>query len=259
MGVLLIKVIFILSILIVSVQALDTLSMSTLDYCPLSCVPEEEGGKEGLMVDIMRSVAKKHNTFIAVDILPFNRYLMRVDDTLYDGVLVMGKEHAPQMVYPNKTAGGQGVVMLTKAASDWSYRGIESLKQVTVGTVKNFKYCDDELGPYLNDPEPGARVEPLDGANSTGKNIIKLLRDRVDVYVEGEFALRYTIFKMNNMDKLSIIDPKKCEYLNYTAFNPNKSQSKKWADIYSKELQVMYHSGELKKIMDAYGLKVSLK
>ncbi|MGL1936740.1 MAG: transporter substrate-binding domain-containing protein [Fibrobacterales bacterium] len=251
-------ILILLTLLATTTSAKDTLKLATIDYCPFSCNAQGPLENKGFLVDIMYEIARQYDTHLILENFPFNRYLTIAKSPEYDGLIIMGKDHVPDLIYPKYTAGSQGLIFLKRANFKWEYTGIPSLKKVTVGTIKNFKYCDD-LGDYLAIPKKGSNIEQLLGTNSINTHIQKLSMKRIDLYIEGEFIINYALSNRSDASNFSTVDPNKCRYNNYTAFNPNFKQASIWADRYSKEIMRMKKDGRLREIMSEYGLKPILR
>jgi len=77
----------------------ETLRFATIDYCPFTCSPATEGGKEGFMTDILREALEPAGYTLQIEMLPYVRAVKSVQEGVYDGIVVVGKDYAPDLVY----------------------------------------------------------------------------------------------------------------------------------------------------------------
>jgi polar amino acid transport system substrate-binding protein len=128
----------------------ESLSFVTIDYCPFTCDPLQEAGKEGFMTDVVREVFEGHGYSVEFEMLPYVRAVKAVEEGQYDGIVVVGRDYAPDLVYPAEPTVVQRVAFLVDAESPWRYTGVESLFNIQVGVVRGFHYVDPELVAYLD-------------------------------------------------------------------------------------------------------------
>jgi len=98
-------------------------------------------------------------------------------------------------------------------------------------------------------------VQALGGDKPLERNIKKLVAGRVTVVIEASPVFMYYATKLGVQDKVrfagTAVEPQKA----YIAFSPKHPKSKEYAKMLSDGIDAMRKSGELKKILEKYGLK----
>ena len=115
-----------------------TLRFATIDYCPFTCDPLTENGKEGFMTDVVRMAFEPAGYNIEIDMLPYARALSVVQCGKYDGIIVVGKNSAPTLIYPELPTVVQKVAFFTRESESWTYSGQESLSYPLMMPILTF-------------------------------------------------------------------------------------------------------------------------
>lgn len=235
-----------------------TLHFAAIDYCPFTCNPSLEDGKEGFMTDVLREAFEPAGYTLEIDILPYARAVIATQNGIYDGIVVVGKEYAPELIYPNMPTVVQRVAFLVNAGKPWRYKGIESLHPITVGIVKGYQYVDPDLIEYLQQyQEDESKVRILHGNRTTVVGLRMLQTGRITTFLEGEYSVIYELNKMGINDKVIVAGYTTNAFEDFTGFSPINPNSAKYAQILSNKLAELKVSGRLDEIIRRYG--VSLK
>ncbi|HCY86982.1 MAG TPA: hypothetical protein DHV36_17760 [Desulfobacteraceae bacterium] len=240
-----------INIFIWPVQA-ETIKMATIDFCPFTCNPANEGGKDGFMTDVLRYALETAGYDLEVEMMPYVRAVKETREGRFEGIVVVGKLYAPDLVYPEIPVVSQRVTFIVKKGTDWQYRGVNSLKNETIGIVKGYHYVDEDLQAYLLSDENADHVSVLHGHNPTERNIKKLLRGRTDVYLEGEFSALYVLRKMNAEDKVVFSGFTRNAFDDYVAFSPKSKRAAELALILTRTLTALRKNGKLNSFLSPY-------
>lgn len=232
----------------------ETLRFTTIDYCPFTCDPDKEDGKEGFMTDVLRAALEEAGHSIEVKIYPYARALAAVKLGEFDGIVVTLKELAPELIYTESPTEKQRVAFLARKGINWNYTGIDSLAEVSIAVVKGYDYSDPDLNQYIKEYESTDKVIVLHGINTTERAIKMLLTDRIDAYVDGEYSILYNLIKLGAGDNISVAGYTPTGVEDYTAFTPHNPKSIEYAKLLTDKIRQLRQSGELNQILKSYGI-----
>ncbi len=237
----------------------ETLRFATIDYCPFTCDPSKEDGKEGFMTDVLREALEPAGYTLELEMLPYVRAVEAVRDRRYDGIVVVGKDYAPDLVYPAQPTVVQRVLFLVNATSPWRYLGVESLADVRVGVVRGFHYVDPDLVAYLDQEKNNEdRVYVMHGNTTTSRAIRMLRNGRIAAFLEGEYSAVYQLKKMGIWNEVTVAGYTTNAFEDYTGFSPHNPNAADYAGILSDALARMKQSGRLDDILRRYGVTPEL-
>lgn len=243
-----------------SIQAssAETIRFTTIDYCPFTCDPLREDGQEGFMTDFLKEVFESAGYELEIDMFPYVRAVKYVEQGKYDGIVVVGKEYAPRLVYPDEPTVAQPVVFLVNSGMEWRYRGIRSLSAVRVGTVGGFYYSSPDLMNYFKSAQRDpSRIYVIYGEDTTRRAIRMLLSGRITTLVEGEFAADYELQKMGLRSEVVKAGYTSEDFDDYTAFSPHHPKANEYARLFSRALKKFKRSGRLRDILSRYGISLT--
>jgi polar amino acid transport system substrate-binding protein len=243
----------------IRVAEAETIKMATIDLCPFACNPVNEGGKQGFMTDVLRFALKNAGYDLQVKILPYVRAVRQTRNGNFDGIVVVGKPYAPDLIYPEIPVVSQRVTFIVKKGTHWEYNGVNSLKAKTIGIVKGYHYVDEELQSYLTSKENAGRVAVLHGESTTERNIAKLLLDRIDIYLEGEFSALYVLRKLDALDKIVFAGYTNNAFDDYVGFSPKSKKAAELASLMTKTLMELKRTGKFKDFLNPYIGNYSLR
>lgn len=235
--------------------AADTLRFTTIDYCPFSCDPEKENGQEGFMTDILRSALEEAGHTVEITMLPYVRAVNAVVSGDYDGIVVIGQENAPDLIYPDVSIGVQRVAFFTKQGSSWQYSGVDSLAEIVVAIVKGYDYIDTELNRYFSDNMESDRVVVLHGTSTIERGLKMLQTGRIDSYFEGEYSILYALKKLGLNEDIAIAGYSSEEFTDITGFSTHNPRSEEYARLLSNKIRTLRESGKYRKLLRSYGIK----
>lgn len=234
----------------------EMLRFATINYCPFTCDPALENGREGVLTDILRMALQPSGVTLQLEMLPYLRAMQVVQSGEYNGLVVANKDLMPELIYPDMPTLRQRVAFLVKAGSSWKYTGVDSLQTVTVAIVEGYSYVDADLMSYLKEHQnDSAKVILLYGQNTTEKGIQMLLKDRFTVYLEGEYSAQYVLMKLGLQDQVAVAGYSTGAFDDFTAFSPKNPQAQHYANILSETIKEATSSGKFKEILREYGIQ----
>ena len=230
----------------------ETIRMATIDFCPFTCNPDMEGGKEGFMTDVVRYALRNAGYDLEVIMMPYVRAVKQTRAGEVDGIVVVGKLFAPDLIYPKMPVVSQRVAFIVKKGTDWKYKGVNSLKTKTIGIVKGYHYVDEDLQNYLLSKENADKIQVIYGLDTTERNIKKLLAGRIDIYLEGEFSLLYALAKLGARDKVVFAGFTDDAFDDYVGFSPKSKKADELASLVSRTITDLKKTGELNGFLTPY-------
>lgn len=233
----------------------EAIRFTAIDYCPFTCDPLQEDGKEGFMTDVLREAFEQAGHTVEVEMYPYLRAVKYVQDGKYDGIAVVSKDYAPDLVYPDIPTVVQRVAFLVNTGTSWRYTGVDSLSQVIVGIVRGYHYVDADLVSYLEEERSNPdRVHVLYGDDTVKRGMQMLQSHRIDTFLEGEFSAKYMLGKMGLQDAVTIAGYTVEAFQDYTGFSPHHQKAAQYARILSDTIVELQQSGRLGEILRRYGI-----
>ncbi|WP_435793751.1 substrate-binding periplasmic protein [Neptuniibacter pectenicola] len=221
-------------------------------WCPFNCEPGPE--LPGFMVEVAQRVFAKQGYDVKYIEMNWSRAIQEARKGNVNAIMGGFKSDAPDFVYPEEELAVLGNAFFVRKESDWTYEGLESLKNVQLGAILGYDY-GDELRGYIQESNADS-VTMLNGDYHSLSQGIKLLnKRRIDVIIEVEPVFWYTADQLGLSDQFKftgkMVQPEKA----YIAFSPALKKSTQHADLLSDGIRKLRASGELLTILAKYGLK----
>lgn len=232
----------------------ETITIVADTWCPYNCDPKSPN--QGFMVDIAKQAFAKHNIAVEYSVMPWTRAIEETRNGQHSAIVGSAIDDAPDFVFPTIPQGISHNNFYVKKGNPWRYTGIDSLKSVVLGVIADYSY-NDELNDYLKKYKLNPTyVEMMSGDNALGINLSRLERGKLGAVIESKYVMEYYLSKHHMAGRIEEAGtlPSSEKDRIFIAFSPkNKHLSQKYADILSQEMANM-RAGELKKILDTYGL-----
>lgn len=230
----------------------DEISFVGDEWMPFNGTPG--GDAEGYLLDIVRAIFEPKGHRVTYIILPWQRAIREVEAGYYDALLGPFITEAPGFIFPEEEAGYTTLSFFTRIDSTWTFTGLESLKDVRLGIIKDYGYR-----PWLQKfrRETPENFIVVSGEDAVIRNLRLLIRGRIDAIPTNEYGFRYRAKLAGVLDQVrfagrdNIGEGRKF----YIAFSPKKPTSEIYARSLSEGIREMRRSGRLNKILAKYGLK----
>ncbi|MBF0302673.1 MAG: transporter substrate-binding domain-containing protein [Desulfamplus sp.] len=233
----------------------DVITLRADNWYPYNGEPDSE--KPGYIIEIADYIFKKAGHQIDYKLLNWARTCREVESGKWNGAVGGSYKETPDCIFPEEELGiMRNTFYVKKGETTWRYSGIESLKLVKVGIIKDYSYGNDELNDYLK-TEKSNLVQVVYGDNPLASNIKKLLTGRIDVLIEDKFVLEAVAHKMGVLRDVEIageLSTNESDYV-FIAFSPNNPKSKEYANLITEGVREMRANGKLKEILSSYGLE----
>lgn len=225
----------------------ETLTFRADNWCPFNCEPNTS--MPGYVVEILNNVFNKAGHKIDYQILAWNRALTETQEGKFTAVIAASEKELANGVN-TVSIGSSKNCFFVKRGSTFKFNGLESLKGHKVSIIKDYKYGDEI------DAEIAKRPDGFDAAfgdNPLVSNIRKLQADRTEIVLENDTVFSYT----SSMEKLlgKFISagclPDDKLFVSFSGKNPKSAE---YVKIFNEGLEAMRKSGELKPILEKYGV-----
>ncbi len=166
----------------------------------------------------------------------------------------LDQERREYLVYPKEIINKITSSFFKRSDDPWHYSGIESLKTLRLGIIRDYQY-EVTLDRYLSSAPP-EQIHVAHGIDGLGELINMLHNKRFRALVEDEDVFRFKVQSMGLASsdfamagRLTAAAPI------YIGFSQAYPHSQKLADILDEKVRSMRASGELEKIFQKYSVK----
>ena len=199
------------------------------NWCPYNCVPDSQS--PGYTIEAATEIFKQAGYQLKYEIVPWPRALQGVLDGTYAGAVGAAKGDIPGAIFPEEEIGIYGNYLFVRKGDPWRYTGLDSFKTIHLGVIGDY-YYSDEINAYIEAKKNNPQVDIIYGNNAAGRNIEKLLDNKIDVYLEDSNVVFYAIGQAGlDKEKIEIAGKIGDPVLLYIAFSPANPESGKWAEI----------------------------
>jgi len=210
--------------------------------------------QEGYIVDVARMVFEAAGHHVVYKNVPWKRAISGTRSGKYTGAIGASKTDGEGLVFPDEELARNVLAFYVLKDNPWKFEGQSSIEAVAIGVIGGYDYRD-WLNEYVethsgNDP----RVQVVTGSDPLKQNLKKLFYKRIDVVVDTETAIRYKAREMGVLDKIKPAGYGKEPAYIYIAFSPNRPESPMLARQLSDGIRELRNNGQLKEILDSYGL-----
>jgi polar amino acid transport system substrate-binding protein len=223
------------------------------DWCPYNCAPDSE--YPGYAIEAATEIFKKAGYQLKYEYVPWPRAIQGVLDGTYAGAVGAAKGDIPDAIFPEEELGYYGNYLFIRKGDPWRYTGLDSFKNIHLGVIEDY-YYSDEINTYLEANKNSSQVDIIYGDDAAQRNIEKLLKNRIDVYLEDRNVVFYAIGQAGlDKEKVEIAGEIGDPVALYIAFSPLNPEAGKWAEILSKGIKALRANGRLAEILQRYGLQ----
>lgn len=266
-----------------SVSLAEEIKISVLNFCPLHCIDDNgklDSDNPGAVVEIYRKIYGDAGYQLIFEVLPFGRGMFEVRDGRLDAIslplqfsrieLQAIKRQRPKiaplyarLIYTKQTIGThQSSCFFVRSDSDWVYEGENSFEGQLLGVASGHDY-----GPTMNafiekskNRNGDSLIQVLSGNDVFIRNLKMLVNKRVDIVLINHTSGSNTIKQGEDKGDLPAGSVKLSQcigdaqnlYLGFSDNNPERS--KRLAGVFDEGIVRIRNSGELKALLDKYGL-----
>ncbi len=244
---------FVIGLCATSMAQADVISIRADPWLPYNGV----GGAQpvGYMIEAAELIASANGHTIQYANMPWDDALNAVRKGEHDCVVGAAHDDANDFMFPTVSWGKSQNAFFGMAESSWRYRDAESLASVRLAVIEGYSYSD-ELDAYIEAHSGDGKVIVINGIRRATMNAVsQLVSRKADAFVEDVNVMQQTLNTMAMTDR--VINLGTLDELTdvYIACTPAKPNGKVLATMFSDGMSKLRSSGELKKILDRYGLK----
>jgi len=219
-------------------------------WCPYTC--EDVQKKPGFLIEVSQAALAGTEHKVEYKIMPWARALDEVRKGTAHGAAGATETDKEGMVF-SPSFGDSQTCFYAKPDLAWKYEGPESLAKVSLGAIVGYTYSD--IDAYIEKNKSNAdKVQLLGGDSPLPQSLKKLEAGRVQVFVEDKNVVDYFYA---NQGKKNPFEAKGCLPASavYVAFGEKNKDTAAITKALNDGYKKIQASGDLKKILDKYGLK----
>ncbi len=215
---------------------------------------EPDSDKPGYLIEIAIAIFEKAGHEVEYKLLPWSRAIISSRDGNYNAIAGSFSSDAPDFIFPENPQGISETVFFTLKGRNWRYSGISSLSSQVLGIIRDYSYGED-IDTYVEQNKNNVRrVLIASGDDALAINEKRLSAGRITTLMEDRAVFSAFLNEIGKGD--TVRDAGSLEGENvYITFSPAFPKSKEYAEILSKGMVTIRRSGELKRILDRYGLE----
>lgn len=215
---------------------------------------EPGSSKPGYMIEIAEKIFTGAGYDFEYKILPWSRAIKEAELGNINGIIGAFYNDAPNFVFPAEELAIVQNGFFVLKGTNWKYTGNQSLLTINLGLITDYSY-GEELDTFFKNNKEKGYFQFNYGENPLEKNINKLLSKRIDVILESTSVFLYKTNEMGISHKIKAAGKVEGSEKAYIAFSPTNRHSQTYARILSEGIAELRKSGELKIILQKYGLK----
>nr|WP_321502344.1 transporter substrate-binding domain-containing protein [uncultured Dethiosulfovibrio sp.] len=244
------KKVFVLTLLLLvfvasSCWGADEVVTAVNDPWPPFTDPEKPS--KGLAVEIAEAAMKTQGYRLEMSFMPWARAEEGVKKGTYDFLLCtwMTEERKSVLFYSEPYSENR-LAFVKPKGSDFEFRGIDSLKGLSVGVIRDYSYGDD----FMN--ATGFKREV---ASDFLTNAKKLVAGRIDLTIEDEVVASSSLMGTDLADKIAFTENALSVESLYVTSGLVNPRHKELIEAFNRGLEEIKKDGTYDLILGHYGLK----
>lgn len=208
---------------------------------------DPEKPSQGLAVEIVREAMKTQGYRLEMSFMPWARAEDGVKKGTYDFLLYVWLTEARKstMLY-SEPYGENRLVFVKPKGSEFEYHGIDSLKDLTIGVVRDYGYGDE----FMN-----AQIFKRDSAPDFITNAKKLVAGRVDLTLEDEIVAKDILARADMSDQVDFTENALSVEPLHVTIGLENPRHRELIEAFNKGLGEIRENGTYDRILADYGLK----
>lgn len=230
-----------------------TVTIVADEWCPYNCAPESDA--PGILIEIAQRAFEKEGIKVKYSILPWTRAIEEARQGKHNAIVGAAVADAPDFIFPSTPQFRMRNAFYTKPDSQWEFKNLHSLKDVSLGVIKDYTYSD-EIDAYVTENQSNlSKVQVAAGEDALETNIKKLLGGRITALAEDknvvEMFLKDNPEYQNKLRSAGYVEDTPDNDI-HVAFSPAHENSKHYAEIMARETDRLIETGEIKEILVRY-------
>lgn len=218
----------------------------------------EDGEKPGYGVEIARKVFGDAGYSVVYKVMSWDGAIEGTRAGELDAVIGASPEEVPDFVFPEEEFGISQMGFFVRADSKWTFEGMDSLKGRSLALIADYSYSE-ELDEYLNNASGEVTLHVASGEDALGANIGKLKDGSADIVVEDVNVFAEKVLEMGARDSFRLAGEvpggDSAVYVAFSPASPKAERSGMLAGLFDEGVKKLRVSGELRTILEKYGLE----
>jgi polar amino acid transport system substrate-binding protein len=224
-------------------------------WCPYNCAPgEDRSGGEGFAIEAARLIFARAGLEVDYQILPWTRTLLEVRAGRLDAAVGASRPEAPDFVFPDEPIGRSDNGFFVRSEAPWVYLGPESLRGLRIALIADYDY-GEPLASLAAELAGSPGVVVTQGNDALERNFLMLACGRVDLVVCDVAVGEHFLKNFPGRDAVRFAGAQGEPDPIYIAFSPARPRAREYARIFDQGWRELRASGELRAILERYGLK----
>ena len=237
------------------VSAEERIFVTGSDWCPYICTrpdnPQALSENPGYLIELLKLSLDIDE--VRYESPSWKRAILGARSGEYDAIIGIYASEAPDLIYSKNAVGISRMCFYVKQNNPWTYQGVESLNEITLGVINGYNYDEGVVDVYIKENKKNGRVESIPGNIGLTQNLRKLLLDRVSAIIDDQQVVEYT----NNLQQapLSLKNAGCLEGIDaHIGFSPANPRSKEYAKKLAQTVEKARQTGKLKALLEKYGI-----
>lgn len=253
-----------LALLIVLCQSIEAhaeipFSVVADPWCPFNCAEEDE--KPGIMIELAHLALRDSDLTIRYKSINWARAGLMVMRGEANGIVGMGKSSntLAKFDFHEIPLAFSQVCFYRKSGSNWSFNGLESLKDQIIGRINKVKYGEPVIDDWLETPEGKQHVMQISGEGELLHRMIQLLAaDRITTFGEVQANVDYTLKSFNRPVAIEVAGCLPDFDDLFIATTPNVALSQLFSSALDAGLrQLLVNPEQLQPLFDSYNMSLT--
>lgn len=235
-----------------SVAPAKTITIAADEWCPINCTPNS--GTEGIGIDLARAVFESQGYRVNYVTMPWARALEEVRKGTIDAAVGANTSDDPTLVFPQSPLYTVDDGYYVKKDAKINFSGVDSLEKYRLGVIQDYGYSDELQKLLEKQKRKEGMVQETSGEDALQQNIRKLQAGRIDVLVESNVVMGYTLRNLKLESEIVPVGYTKQGFV-YLAFSPARTESKALVALYDAGVTKLRKEKKLGEMYLRYNLK----
>lgn len=223
----------------------EIVKLATVDFPPYSYLEKDK--IKGIEVEIIERIFEKQGIKYTIELLPFNRALISVEDGDRDFIFNIYKnpDRLKKFDYSDPILDNPLIIFIKKDSNIVFTGNINELRNYNIGTMLGYTYSP-EFDKARNDKL--IKTEEVCGHE---QNFKKLVSGRIDIYIVERSVGLYFTKKLGIQQQVKYLNIPLKKQNGYIGISKKNSKKVLFSKI-NEGLKALKASGEYQKIFDKY-------
>ena len=232
-----------------------TVKIVTFDFCPWQCIRKSTSKDPGIAIEVAKIIFESEGYKIDFVEAPYARAIKGVEDGEYDLLLNLNALTSSKVALSTEPSAYLEMNFYTSKNEKWTYKGVSSLKDIKVVSVRGYNYSPLSVAyqNYLMENEKSGRVVIVSGDNASERALQMVLNKRVTTFNEDASVFEYFVFKNHLSKAFKMVGTLGGGPL-YVGFSKKSNKVAVLKEVFDQGIRKLRKSGKLAEIVSRYGV-----